>query len=174
MRWLLYFWGVVLAVVVIGSIVRRLFGKSSLDRRVESEEASVLAARSGHLGQFRLGESRQINAEEFMKEIESSPAVEGTSISILIPGSYMPLERGELFEGPLQEALGDLGMVTGGGSFMKDVGGQKQIVEVDVHLLVCDVELALPVIRKTLKLKGAPKGTTITVHTEPEQVHTFD
>ena len=174
MRWIVFALLAIGAFVVIVTKIRQWRDPFSLSREIQLEEATVEAARSGHHGEVVLGEPQKLTAQEFMKEIESAPLPVGTSVSILIPGAFRPLERGKRFEEPLQRALGDLGSVEGGGSFLEEVGGEEKIVRVDILLRVRDPERALPVIRKTLKTKGAPKGTKITIHSEPEQVFTLD
>jgi hypothetical protein len=91
---------------------------------------------------------------------------------IHLPGDLEPLERGEKYEDPLDEALdkaGKLGQCVGGGTAM--------VTEPKFRVTGCDIEVevkrldkALPVIRRVLEIGGAPIGTTIT---EPESETTL-
>jgi hypothetical protein len=57
-----------------------------------------------------------------------------------------PQERGEKYESPLAEALGELGEVTGGGSQM---GEGKSVAWCGVDVVVNDRDRGLKVIRRT-------------------------
>lgn len=77
---------------------------------------------------------------------------------VLIPESLGPIARGEKYEDPLIEALGDLGEVTGGGS---QLGEGDTIAFCGVDIVVNDRDRGLKVIRKCLRSSGAPACTII-------------
>ena len=91
--------------------------------------------------------------------------VDGTrhepSVFLLVhlPAGIEPIERIERFEYPIEDALGSLGTVSGGGTAVSEEGTPLSCdVEVEVH----DVARALPILRRVLSESGAPKGTVIT------------
>jgi len=75
-----------------------------------------------------------------------------------IPEHIGPVDRGERYEDPLQDALAirDLGAVTGGGSQVTET---TEIDFVDVELLLADLDEALAVSRRILEEAGAPVGS---------------
>ena len=86
-------------------------------------------------------------------------------IFVKIPESIMPIERGDKYEDPLDEALkqASIGEVTGGGSSFShpDENGKRTIewVGIDVNLL--DFDKGLPILRSELLKLGAPKTTIL-------------
>jgi len=76
---------------------------------------------------------------------------------------YLPIDRGEVFEDPLQERLEaeGLGEVTGGGTSLGDNG---EIAWIGIDVEITDVERGLPVVIGTLVAHGAPKGSLLEVH----------
>src|SRR5687768_18328169 len=77
---------------------------------------------------------------------------------VLIPEPLGPMDRGEKYEDPLSEALGELGEVTGGGS---QLGEGDTIAFYGVDVVVNDRERKLKVIRECLRARGAPPNTVI-------------
>jgi hypothetical protein len=77
---------------------------------------------------------------------------------VLIPGPLGPVDRGEKYEDPLSEALGELGEVTGGGS---QLGEGDTIAFCGVNAVVNHRERGLKVIRECLRSCGAPSNTVI-------------
>lgn len=77
---------------------------------------------------------------------------------VLIPESLGPIARGEKYEDPLIEALGNLGEVTGGGS---QLGEGDTIAFCGVDVVVNDRDRGLKVIRECLRSCGAPANTII-------------
>jgi hypothetical protein len=71
-----------------------------------------------------------------------------------------PLDRGDRYEDPLDEALGseDLGGTCGGGSQLSSECG---IEFVDIEIELRDLQRGLPVIRRVLEQQGAPKGSVL-------------
>ena len=77
---------------------------------------------------------------------------------IRIPESIGPVERGEKYEDPLADALGELGDVTGGGS---QLGAADTIEYCGVDVVVNDRDRGLRVIRQVMRSRGAPAATVI-------------
>lgn len=77
---------------------------------------------------------------------------------VLIPESLGPLERCERYEIPLNDALGELGGVVGGGSQMGEDNG---IAFCGLDVVVNDRERGLKLIRECLLACGAPQETLI-------------
>jgi hypothetical protein len=79
---------------------------------------------------------------------------------IRIPASIQPLERGERFEDPLQQALeaASIGEVAGGGS---QLGDDDTIVYCGIDVIVRNRDEGLRLIRRSMRESGAPPGTVI-------------
>ncbi|MCE9528307.1 MAG: hypothetical protein K8R36_19870 [Planctomycetales bacterium] len=77
---------------------------------------------------------------------------------VLIPESLGPMDRGEKYEDPLSDALGELGEVTGGGSQM---GEGDTIAFCGLDVVVNHRDRGLTVIRECLRSCGAPLDTII-------------
>ena len=77
---------------------------------------------------------------------------------VRIPESLGPIARGEKYEGPLCQAIGDEGEVTGGGSQLGD-GDSIEFCGIDVE--VNDRIRGLAIIRKVMRTSGAPAQTII-------------
>jgi hypothetical protein len=77
---------------------------------------------------------------------------------VLIPQSLGPMARGEKYEEPLTDALGELGEVTGGGS---QLGEGNVIAFCGIDVVVNHRERGLKVIRECLRSCGAPPDTII-------------
>jgi len=107
------------------------------------------------------GFSRSSRAADPKKPVES----ETTFVFIKILDSVMPIERGEKYEDPLDEALksAGLGEVTGGGSQLGSPkpDGSASIAWVGVDVELTDIEHGVPFLVAELKKLGAPKGSTI-------------
>ena len=86
-------------------------------------------------------------------------------VYIKLPVAIGPLDRGELFEDPIQETLeaASLGNITGGGSQLSDADAQgKRSIDfcgTDVDLY--DVERGLALLRRELLRIEAPPGTLL-------------
>jgi hypothetical protein len=86
---------------------------------------------------------------------------------IHLPGNLEPLERGEKYEDPLDEALhkaGKLGECVGGGTAMV-TKPRFRITGCDIEVEVRSLDKALPVIQRVLEDSGAPVGAMVK---EPE------
>jgi hypothetical protein len=82
---------------------------------------------------------------------------------VTIPADIDPVERGELYEAPVNRALwhaGRLGRVSGGGTEMC-IGGPRFVTGIHLDVDVKDVRRALPVLRRTLLQIGVPRGTRV-------------
>jgi len=114
----------------------------------------------------------------FLKEIKSWLGLDPESITrmnevgetkplfvyIKIPGNFDPMDRGELFEDPLQETLDKerLGEITGGGSQLSDPNENGNSIEfcgIDVDLY--DAVIGLTLLRGELVRLKAPPGTML-------------
>jgi hypothetical protein len=93
------------------------------------------------------------------------------ALTITIPGSIEPMERHDLYGGPLGKALwraGRVGRVVGGGTAMSLRNGC-EIEGCDLDVDVKDLERGLAVIRDVLVQTPAPRGTTV-YRLDPEQL----
>ena len=168
------------AVILVFLLLSRRRSKGELTDTLEAQEAARLGKRAGVSHGVRVAEPVRMSGPEFLKlmEEEAKAGAEsdpnGIHLTITIPASLMPVERGERFEDPLDDALGDLGQVEGGGSLLHEVEGEKVIVSCDIEVFVKDLGKALPIIRKTLKSRGAPSGTTIIQYQPEEKTHPLD
>jgi hypothetical protein len=81
----------------------------------------------------------------------------------------LPLDRGDLFEDPLSDALQENGYaeVTGGGT-MQSEGGEIDFCGIDIDLH--DVENGVPFICGFLSDRGAPKGSALEYELNGERV----
>ncbi len=79
----------------------------------------------------------------------------------------MPLDRGERYEDPLQEALStrNLGSVDGGGTQLLQSG---EVEFIDVEVMLDDEAEGVPFVVETLEALGAPKGSVLQIHGEGE------
>ena len=75
-----------------------------------------------------------------------------------IPEHIGPVDRGERYEEPLQDALAirDVGVITGGGS---QLTASTEIGFVDIELALADLDGALDVAKRILEEAGAPVGS---------------
>ncbi len=79
---------------------------------------------------------------------------------VRIPEDIGPLDRGDRYEDPLQEALtvAGVGEVTGGGS---QLGEGKSVEYCGIDIVATDRVRALALIRDTMQRLGAPSSTVI-------------
>ena|SRR5215467_13955507 len=113
----------------------------------------------------------------FLKELKSWIGLEDDSTSanvsessplfvyIKLPCNLQPIERGEKFEDPIQEALEKekLGTVTGGGSQLADPDdeGRPTIEFCGIDVDLYSVEKGLDLLRRELIRLQAPQGTML-------------
>jgi hypothetical protein len=98
---------------------------------------------------------------EIMLGFAKSAAADGHFFFyVRIPQPVGPLDRGDLYEDPLQEELADakLGEITGGGS---QLGEDDTIAYCGLDVVVTDHDRGLALIRETMQRLGAPAGTVI-------------
>jgi hypothetical protein len=81
-----------------------------------------------------------------------------------------PLDRGEIYEDPLQEKLDGMGLaeVVGGGT-MQMQGGEIEYCGIDLD--VYDVDKAIPLICSVLEDLGAPKGSRLEIEIDGKSRH---
>jgi hypothetical protein len=83
----------------------------------------------------------------------------------------MPLDRGDIYEDPLDEALKtvNLGEVDGGGTMQKKTG---EIDFIDVEIILYNLEEGIPFLIKKLEELGAPKSSILHIQDEsnPKQI----
>jgi len=120
-------------------------------RKVMEEQGGELTDDQGYQSMMELMEAGEIGLVDF----------KGIRLTIIIPLSIGPIDRCTQFEDPLIRALGDSGVIRGGGSFMQEKEGQMAIQDVDIGVVVKDLDRGLAIIRETLKKQGAPPGTRI-------------
>src|SRR5436190_1912092 len=74
----------------------------------------------------------------------------------------MPIQRGERFETPLEQALEEngYGEVGGGGTMQASEGGEILYCGIDVDLF--DLERGVPFVCDFLARRGAPRGSKLT------------
>src|SRR4051812_13256311 len=77
---------------------------------------------------------------------------------IRIPESLPPFDRDDKYAEPLEDALGELGEVTGAGS---QLGEGNTIAYCGLDVVVNDRDRGLKVIRQSLRACGAPAATVI-------------
>lgn len=77
----------------------------------------------------------------------------------------MPIERGELYEDPLDDALKSLnyGEVEGGGTLQNKNG---EIIHIDVDILLYNSEEGIPFLINKLEELGAPKSSFLHINEE--------
>lgn len=98
-------------------------------------------------------------------------AVEGEFITARLNARVQPIDRGEYFEDPLDEALKELGLgaVTGGGTQLTEEPAG--IAYCDLEILVADSgETTLQSIIARLEQLGAPKGSKLIVESTGAEV----
>jgi hypothetical protein len=97
--------------------------------------------------------------QEVMRGFAESAAERGQHFFyVLIHEPLGPMARGEKYEDPLNDALGELGEVTGGGS---QLGEGDTIAFCGLDVVVNHRENGLKVIRECLRSCGAPSNTII-------------
>ena len=82
-----------------------------------------------------------------------------------------PLDRGDRYEDPLDDALQDAGFgeLNGGGTAISDTG---EITSSDIELTLYDLQNGIPFVIALLTELGAPKGSKLVVmndENEPQQ-----
>jgi hypothetical protein len=80
----------------------------------------------------------------------------------------MPLDRGDIYEDPLDEALktSNLGEVDGGGTMQKENG---EIEFIDVEIILNNLEEGIPFLVNKLEELGAPKSSILHIQDDSNQ-----
>ena len=84
-------------------------------------------------------------------------------LSVKLNDKLMPLDRGSVYEDPIDEILieNGLGFVDGGGTMLHE-NGEIEFIEIDVFIEVNDIDLAIKqTLIPSLEKIGAPKGSEI-------------
>ena len=85
----------------------------------------------------------------------------------------MPIDRGERYEDPLEEALAkqELGRTDGGGTMQLQSG---EIEYIDVEIALINLNEGIPFVIERLEAFGAPKGSVLKIHdSEPSREISF-
>jgi len=105
------------------------------------------------------------------KQPETPAQVEsaGMHVTAQLNHLLMPMDRGERYEDPLDEALSAQGLgETSGGGTMQEQSGEIEFIDVEIDLT--DLEKGVPFVIAKLEELGAPKGSILRVHdTEPSR-----
>jgi hypothetical protein len=85
---------------------------------------------------------------------------EGAFVYAQLAERIMPIDRGERYEYPLDDALiaAGLGEVTGGGTMQKRTG---EIEYAGIDITLRDLEEGIPFVCRLLEERGAPKGSLL-------------
>lgn len=107
----------------------------------------------------------------FSQPAPTNPETRSSQVEVTAQLNHliMPIDRGERYENPLDEALRKMGLgETDGGGTMQQRSGEIEFI--DVEIILYDKDKGIPFIIKTLEDFGAPKGSVLRVHdTEPSQ-----
>jgi hypothetical protein len=112
----------------------------AIDESVTTEEAAML---------------------KLFRSAEAAPEVAGDLVIARLNARAQPLDRGEVYEDPLDEILqaAGTGKVTGGGTML---GTDGEIEFCDLEIMVSEAsDAVIAAIREALERLGAPKGSTL-------------
>lgn len=101
---------------------------------------------------------------KLFKSPAAAPSAVGDMVIARLNARAQPLDRGEVFEGPLNDILQAAGMgeVTGGGTMLGEEG---EIEFCDLEIMVPEAtDAVLGAIREALEGLGAPKGSKLIWH----------
>ena len=104
-------------------------------------------------------------------EIEGSK-VEGQYLRISLNEKIMPLDRGEVYEDPIDEILKrhNIGEVTGGGTLQLETGEIKYCnIEIFINSDIID-SITIRLLKDNIEELGAPKGSKIIVENTGEEI----
>jgi hypothetical protein len=94
----------------------------------------------------------------------SSPAPKDNRISATAEFNHKigPIDRGERYEDPLEEALSahGYGETDGGGTMLSK---EREVVYIDVHMFLSSPDTSIPFVTKFLEDRGAPKGSKLKI-----------
>lgn len=102
---------------------------------------------------------------------KKKPVTEEVAVTARLNARVQPLDRGEYFEDPLNEALeqAGLGEVVGGGTQMADEPAGIAFCELEISIMEAS-DTTLKLITSTLEGLGAPKGSKLIIHDEEREV----
>src|SRR5262245_36220953 len=96
-----------------------------------------------------------------MQDFAESARDEGNHFFyVRIPGDVQPIERGDRFEDPLDEALRNagIGSVTGGGS---QLGEGSTVAYCGLDVVVSDRDRGLEIIRRVMQTSECPRDAVV-------------
>lgn len=98
------------------------------------------------------------------------PEPAGDLVIARLNARAQPLDRGDLYEDPLDDVLQakKLGQVTGGGTQLTETG---EIAFCDVEIVLAQAsDGALDEVRKCLEAQGAPKGSSLMIEDREDEI----
>jgi hypothetical protein len=148
---------------------RRLAGLDDLQAAYASDERKLREFREEQgaalfepMLRAMLGPNFEEQGEPILDAIQRHLAPERFPHLVIarIAEAVEPIDRGERYEDPLENALsiGELGEVIGGGSQLSPTG---EIAFVDLELALRDLDGALEVVKRILEEAGAPVGSRL-------------
>lgn len=117
-------------------------------------KALFLGFLSSLLGLGGCGESESTSLQQNVSQIQ---------VAAQLNHLLMPIDRGERYEDPLDEALRQrgLGETVGGGTMLSQSG---EIEFIDVEIVLDNEEEGIPFVIQTLEELGAPRGSLLRVY----------
>ncbi|MEM8770077.1 MAG: hypothetical protein AAGD92_00375 [Pseudomonadota bacterium] len=105
------------------------------------------------------------------KKQEQQQEPEGEYVTARLNARVQPIDRGEYYEDPLEEALaaGSLGAVTGGGTQLADEPAGIEFCDLEIRLNEANEE-SLQVVKQKLEALGAPKGSRLIVEADGREL----
>jgi hypothetical protein len=123
------------------------------------DDGAISPARAGRSALSRANRKEQAMLAKLFGAAATAPAATGDMVIARLNARAQPLDRGEVFEDPLNEVLqaSGTGDVTGGGTML---GADGEIAFCDLEIIVpAATDAALAAIRTALERLGAPKGS---------------
>lgn len=104
------------------------------------------------------------------KKKEKTQEIEPQYVVVTLNARIQPLDRGEIFEDPLDEMLSKAskGEVIGGGT-MQSQSGEIEYCDIEIEVLNSD-EPTIDFIKSSLEQIGVPKGSKITVEATESEI----
>ncbi|PJZ76319.1 hypothetical protein [Leptospira neocaledonica] len=95
----------------------------------------------------------------------------GTLVTAQLNHLLMPIDRGDFYEDPIDDALRalDYGEVDGGGTMQLESG---EIEYIDVEIFLFNLDEGIPFLIKKMEELGAPKSSVLIIHDQsnPRQI----
>jgi hypothetical protein len=106
----------------------------------------------------------------FGKLFGRKTAVQSTLVVVRLNDRAQPLDRGEIYEDPLDEVLKKqgVGSVVGGGTLLS-AEGEIEFCDIEIEIHEPTVE-NIALIRQTLEELGAPRGSTLRIEPELDEL----